>query len=232
MSVFSQDTLKVFEAKAICSPRVKRIIQRETASTYADFVEVLHEDIEFALLRIQQNKARFHSEKEDFITDALVMSLSSMGYDAWHDSYVNGHVDVSVYGHDHDFLWIAEAKRDNGASELEAGFRQLVHRYSTGAPQHSCAGMLIYIQGRDAATILGNWRDCVTSTLVTEFKQLQVSNCPKGNPLAFVSVQKHDSSGLDFKVRHIGVPLYHEPTDKSAVRSKSRKATTPSDPTR
>jgi hypothetical protein len=44
------------------------------------------------------------------------------------------------------------------------------------------------------------------------------------NSLAFYSDHKLESSGTDFKVRTMGIALYHEPKDKSARNSAAKKA--------
>ncbi|MBA3772494.1 MAG: hypothetical protein H0X13_08435 [Ramlibacter sp.] len=46
----------------------------------------------------------------------------------------------------------------------------------------------------------------------------------KRNPLPFYSDHKLESSGTDFKVRTMGVALYHKPKDKSARNSAAKKA--------
>jgi hypothetical protein len=70
--------------------------------------------------------------------------------------------------------------------------------------------VLIYCYTKDTKAMLGKWRE----ELNIRNAHVNTFDSPTGNPLVFHSTHKHDSSGLDFHVRHKAIALYWNPQDK------------------
>ena len=47
---------------------------------------------------------------------------------------------------------------------------------------------------------------------MTQFEGLTLTDCPRTPETAFVSEHLHETTGLPYKVRHISMALYHQPT--------------------
>jgi hypothetical protein len=159
--------------------------------------------------------ARDSTDSEDRLSSEVLGGLSILGYDAVADGKTGGHVDLSVKMG--EYSWIGEAKKDGNFHE---GFLQLTTRYVpvSGNFAHNQGGLIFYlIATPDARSKLGTWRDNLTS------KGHACVDC-KRNQLAFYSDHKLESSGTNFKVRTMGVALYHKPKDKSARTSAAKKA--------
>ena len=155
------------------------------------------------------------ADTEDRLSAEVLGGLSIFGYDAVADGKTGGHVDLSVKMG--EFSWIGEAKKDGNFHE---GFLQLTTRYvpASGNFAHNQGGLLFYmIKSPDARGKLNTWRDDLTG------KGHACVDCTR-NQLAFYSDHKIESSGTNFKVRTMGIALYHRPKDKSARTSAANKA--------
>jgi hypothetical protein len=60
----------------------------------------------------------------------------------------------------------------------------------------------------DAKKMLGNWEEELKS------RNPGVTTSASGDPLSFDSINKHETSGLDFHVRHKVVSMHWDPKDK------------------
>lgn len=183
--------------------------------TYEEFVGQLYDDIDQLIYRMQGGPELRQTDSEDRLSAEVLGGLSILGYDAVADGKTGGHVDLSVKMG--EFSWIGEAKKDGNFHE---GFLQLTTRYvpASGNFAHNQGGLIFYLVATpNARGKLTNWRDDLTSNGYT------CVDCTR-NPLAFYSDHKIESSGTDFKVRTMGVALYHQPKDKSARNSAAKKA--------
>ncbi|SDO83452.1 hypothetical protein SAMN04488595_102450 [Ralstonia sp. 25mfcol4.1] len=207
--MLGEDSLAKLAALAAVDSRTELFIKRELVETYDDFIDVLYRDLDRVIGKLQERKQLYHDSTEDPITMYIVDLLDERGYSVAHDTKIGGHVDIVVRGRDPSFLWLCEAKRDKGPEWLAEGFEQLCLRYSNGGHNHRHGGMLVYCQGKFAARIMTNWRRHLVS--LVQFEEIDVEDCPR-SPLAFVSEHIHDTSGLSYTVRHMGVALYHNPT--------------------
>ncbi|MFX9840685.1 hypothetical protein ABTP51_19090, partial [Acinetobacter baumannii] len=68
---------------------------------------------------------------EDDINTQIVRDLKLLNYDAVHDKFDNGHVDIHVEVSGFPFKWLGESKIWKGVSKIEGGFKQLLEDYST-----------------------------------------------------------------------------------------------------
>lgn len=183
--------------------------------TYEEFVGQLYDDIDQLIYRMQGGPELRQKDSEDRLSAEVLGGLSIFGYDAVADGKTGGHVDLSVKMG--EFSWIGEAKKDGNFHE---GFLQLTTRYvpASGNFAHNQGGLIFYLVATpNARGKITTWRDDLTS------KGHGCVDCTR-NPLAFYSDHRLESSGTDFKVRTMGVALYHKPKDKSARTSAANKA--------
>lgn len=184
--------------------------------SYDDFVAQLYEDIDDLIYTMQAGRELRQKDSEDRLSADILGGLSRHGYIATPDSKTGGHVDISVkLG---DFAWIGEAKKDGNFHE---GFLQLTTRYvpASGNYSHNQGGLIFYmIKTPDAHGKLETWRNDLAA------KGHACTDCNR-NTLAFYSTHKLEGSGTNFKVRTMGVTLYHQPKDKSARTSAANKLT-------
>lgn len=98
---------------------------------------------------------------EDDISIRIVHIISeNEGFNAVHDQYNNGHVDIVVESSDLQHKWLGEAKLYAGNKYTQNGLEQLVHDYSKGLPNES-GGILIYIDTTQIKSdkIISNWKE-------------------------------------------------------------------------
>ncbi|KAA3535647.1 hypothetical protein NLO83_20705 [Pseudomonas tremae] len=184
-------------------------IRRATASTYDQFVDTLHSDLDDVIKRIQENPEVRAKDGEDRLTMEIVNILRAMGYNAAHETKIGGHTDLSVKGKN-NYLWIGEAKIHGAYDYLFQGFQQLCTRYATGDAQQNRGALIIYIKNANSAQVIRNWQE----RLVTyELEDLTILPCKDRPGLAFDSSHKLVRTGLAFGVKHIGVSLYFKPQD-------------------
>lgn len=204
------DSFARFRVLAEADPATSLLVRRLLADTYAEFIDVLYRDLDQLFQVLQERKQLFCDAKEDEITMYLVDLLKQRQYRVEHDTKIGGHVDIVVRSSYTEFLWLGEAKRDSGPGWLAEGMEQLCSRYSAGSADRDHGGILVYIQGKQAARIFKNWRDRLETC--TQFEEIKVSDCTRQPSSAFVSSHIHDTSGLPYHVRHMSVGLYHRPT--------------------
>lgn len=203
------DKLSAFLALTKAEPATALYVERALANTYDRFIKILYQDVDRIISLFQTRKQTYHDASEDTISMTLADQLLTLGYNATHDTKNGGHMDLHIKSKRQDFLWIGEAKRDYGPAWIAEGMMQLTRRYSDGAKGRTHGGLLLYIQNKNAKKIFADWRkapadECIYDDLVT-------SDCPINPDLAFMSVHTHDTSGLDYTIRHMGVALFHEP---------------------
>lgn len=213
MSITLQDFERYSSKRAVQASLRRAKISEE--GTYEEFVDQLYDDIDQLIYRMQSGPEVRQADSEDRLSAEVLGGLNLLGYDAVADGKTGGHVDLSVKMG--EFSWIGEAKKNGNFYE---GFLQLTTRYvpASGNFAHNQGGLIFYLLATsDAKGKLNAWRDCLTS------EGHACVDC-KRNPLAFYSDHKLESSGTDFKVRTMGVALYHKPKDRSARNSAAKKA--------
>lgn len=191
-----------------------RRIKISEEGTYDDFIEQLYDDIDQLIYSMQAGPELRQNDSEDRLSADILGGLRIHGYAAVPDGKTGGHVDISVKMG--DFSWIGEAKKDGNFHE---GFLQLTSRYvpASGNFAHNQGGLIFYLaKTPDARGKLDTWREKLTANGAA------CLDCNR-NPLAFYSHHKLAGSGTSFKVRTMGVSLYHQPTDKSARISAAKK---------
>ena len=218
MCTFTFSSIKEVRAFAASTfPGGDKIFKRADVATYEDFVEVLYEDIDDIIRLLEQNRELQNGLPEDVTTIQLVTNLRSRGYEAHHDLKINGHTDISVTRG--TYLWIGEAKKHNSTDYVYEGFLQLTTRYSTGVPDQNAGGLLIYLHTQpNTVGVMENWRNHLAGKGLPNYT---AAKCPK-SVFAIRSSHTHETTGLDFYVRHIPLSLYFAPMDKSGVKTRAR----------
>lgn len=197
-----QGQLRVF------MPDLAARIDMELSTTYEEFVKNIQYALDRSISYIEENPGVRLEDSEDRTTIEIVGNLQQRGYDADHDTKVNGHVDI-VIRHRAGYQWLGEAKKGNGYTWVHQGFEQLCTRYSRGTPDQNQGGILIYIRTKNAKSFISKWKDHLTSH--AEWQDLRFEECTEKPGLYFYTEHRHDSSGLTYRVRHMGIVLHHDP---------------------
>lgn len=215
-SNFSIPNLSLKELRKLESyiPELGRFPSRLLAETYDEFINELYKDIDTLIFYKEENPELYGKDTEDRITIDIKIFLCGLGYNASHETKIGGHADLVVKKK--EFLWIGEAKIHSSYSYLWEGFLQLTTRYSTGDCNQKDGGLLIYIRNENAKTIMDKWQTHLCSKKLPDYS---FNPCSKRR-LAFFSNHKHERTGESFRVRHMGITLYFNPKDKSAMKGE------------
>lgn len=180
------------------------------ARTHKQRVQAVDAAIDWAVSELAKTARHHLQASEDSLTLQIVINLKAMGFQASHDTDVGGHCDIVIEGRD-GFLWLAEAKIHGNYPWLLKGFRQLTERYSTGIAGQTDGGLIIYSRRPRIDRMMKAW----SKHLKEHERGVTVTACPKAPP-AFISKQIHTRTGDEFKIRHVPVSLYFNPTDALA----------------
>lgn len=189
-------------------PDLAARIDMELATSYQDFVKTIYSALDSSISYLEDNPGIRQEDSEDRTTIEIVGHLKQRGYDADHDTKINGHVDIVVRNRA-GYKWLGEAKKHTAYPWLHQGFEQLCTRYSRGTQNQNQGGILIYIRTKDAKSVISKWKDHLTSH--AEWKDLRFEECAEKPGLYFYTEHQHDSSGLPYRVRHMGIVLHHDP---------------------
>lgn len=143
---------------------------------------------------------------EDEITMQVVQMLNAAGISAVHDQHVNGHCDIIVEHHS-GFRWLGEAKVHKDYGWLDDGFMQLSTRYGTALEGKDHGELIIYHRGGRSVHVLTEWKD----RLLDQHKAVTLTEDKIKTGLHFRTEHNCANSGCRFFVRHIIVPLQHDP---------------------
>jgi hypothetical protein len=188
-------------------PIKRAVLAAGLLSDYDVFCDRLETAILSAIDHLEKLKSIYIKLGEDAITLMIVYALSKDGFAVTHDAYVNGHCDIVV--RQGSYEWYGEAKLDDGPSYVMKGFRQLCDRYSPGGPTTNRGGLLVYTKKRNKLRVLDVW----LKRIVKDYER----------PVTVIPICKmtitgrtehiHPASGIQFKVRHFPVSMFHQPTD-------------------
>lgn len=186
------------------------LILSSISTTYDKFICTLYQYIEKAILRLEQNKKIRINDEEDRITEEIITYLCGCGYAVSHDTtHGGGHCDIVVKLN--NYIWLGEAKIHNSYEYLMKGFKQLTSRYATGT-DFCCQGSLfIYCFNKDAVSVVKEWKDKLKSSYGDNC--ISKEQCKDRPSFSFYSIHKHESSGIDYKVKHIFAVLHYDPKD-------------------
>ncbi|MFJ5447019.1 hypothetical protein ACIKP9_12325 [Methylobacillus methanolivorans] len=189
------------------NPMAMNQINLFLATTYEQWVSVLYEQLDSAIERMEDGASYYqkNSNDEDTLTHHLINPLSQLGYNATHDTYTRGHVDIKIIHR--SFVWLGEAKIYNSYTKLLDGYQQLTTRYSSGDVNKNQGGMLIYYYGRNTKRMMNAWQ----RKLGGHDSRINFTDCSRRPELAFISNKIHEVSGLEYRIRHIPVMLRYSP---------------------
>ncbi|WP_016834616.1 hypothetical protein [Herbaspirillum lusitanum] len=205
------------------SENVQNFLRSQLVSSYEEFVEVLYDDLDLVISKLESNPQYYADDGEDKITNAMANMLTMTYYDASHGSTAGGSVDLTVKGKNPLWTWIGEAKIFSSITDLKEGFLQLTTRYRTGSPNNSQGGILAFTKRPLAADLMRDWQNTVRDMSLPDFSE---RICERRSGLAFYTTHKHEASGIPFRIRHNAVSLYFHPKDKSgraAAKYKEKK---------
>ncbi len=216
---FSIDKLSLRDLEKLQEyvPALAGFPSRLLADTYDEFIDELYKDIDNIVFSKEENPELYEQDTEDRITIDIKNTLRILGYDASHEAKVGGHADLLV--RKNKFLWIGEAKIHRSYDYLWQGFQQLTTRYSTGDCNQKDGGLLIYIRNENAKNVMDSWQLHLSSKELPDYS----SNPCLKRKLAFFSSHKHQRTGEPFRVKHIGMTLYFNPKDKSAIKHRRKQ---------
>ncbi|QOJ23589.1 MAG: hypothetical protein HRU78_07955 [Gammaproteobacteria bacterium] len=192
-------------------PDLARFADFVLANTYDKFLEILHKDLQDCIESIEINPSVRQKDSEDRITEDVIGWLRARGYYASHDEQVGGHCDVVVRVRDKPFMWLGEAKKHSAYEDLQTGFNQLCTRYARGTPNNDNGGLIIYIYNEKATDVIAEWKKRLRNL---ELEKYYEKECDSRSHLSFYSTHTHQSSGLPYTVKHMGVVLHFKPLDR------------------
>lgn len=154
--------------------------------------------------------ANLEKKLEDGISIQLIGLLNQNGFDAGHEDFHNGHVDIVIRSKNKKFTWLGEAKLYGGNKYSEKGLYQLINDYSLGHLNES-GGVLIYLNSTQYSVknVMQNWDSHLKELskdsknrldhFTSEFKKNE--NGQQDSSI-FFSTHEHHRSGDPYKIRH------------------------------
>lgn len=193
------DLLASIYAKLTGTPGIVAI-DFAMANNHKSRLGVVRRAIDLIVSEHVETRQNRQGRSEDELTADVISALKMMGFDAEHDVQIGGHTDISIRGPD-EFLWIGEAKiHSSSYDRLLEGFVQL-ESYFPGTQGKDAGDLLIYLYGRDAASVMTRWRDHLTT------KRSDVTVVATDD-LMILTEHRHAGSGRMLDFRHKLVPLF------------------------
>jgi hypothetical protein len=174
---------------------------------YGFFLDVLYDDLESCLKRIEEDPKVRLKDSEDRLSQEIISMLCAMNYDAGHDELVGGHSDIVVRG-GKDYLFVAEAKIHSDYDYLLQGWNQLTTRYMRGTPHADHGALLVYVRVKDCANVVAKWATLLDAQKLVAYSR---SDCEIRKELGFRTNHTHTSSGRAVSVRHIALSMHWGP---------------------
>jgi hypothetical protein len=210
-TLIREPTWAELEAAANTTPKKIQLELQQifyTASKYEKFVELIEKALNYSAGKMVAVKNIINKEQsEDQLTYMLSAPLLGMGFDISHSTNQGGHCDIVIEG-DEEMLWLGEAKKYTDYSKLMGGHQQLLDRYASGLSSQLNGGIIIYMFGKKAASMMNEWRKYLEDSR-DALRSEDIAN----QPLQFRTVEPHRATEREISVRHIAIPLFHEPTD-------------------
>ncbi|GAB2626742.1 hypothetical protein [Novilysobacter erysipheiresistens] len=189
----------------------QQLMWRFNKPKYPEWVQHVEEGVAHQISEMASRRNDLHDLDEDALTAVVVIALRNLDMDI-DGKVVNGNADLSIEFD--DYRWLGEAKIALDASKLYHGYQQLTSRYSTGLPNGSAGGMLLYCTHDSAKVILDGWKAALEH-------QVPHSNPIDGEmPLSFRSTDTCGSTGLSLDIVHLAFPLFHKPLENESKLSK------------
>lgn len=189
---------------------VRTILSWSLAANTAERLEVLRGALDRCYEKLVDARGIIVGKDrgEDELSMQVVQMLQMAGFQATHDTHVNGHCDI-VVTHGDGFRWLGEAKVHKDYAWLEKGFLQLSTRYGTAMPGRNNGEVIIYHSGGNAAAVLREW----SKRMQERFPDVELVDDSISETLSFLTTHTCSNAGIPFHVRHVIVPLQHAPVD-------------------
>tara|TARA_B100000678_G_scaffold287402_1_gene293921 strand:+ start:868 stop:1611 length:744 start_codon:yes stop_codon:yes gene_type:complete len=216
------------------------MIQCSHAESYEEFVSAVHEVVDNAVQRVEQQSHLVFdtSNAEDGWTSKIIDNISSSGLYA-RPAMMSGNTDIAIEQIGGPFSIICESKiigsapgsttnYDNG--HLFEGVLQLVTRYATCSPGNDHCILIILCFKPMARTVLDKWRKFFfkktkEDSFSSRFSGLDDYECGVYSGMrGFFTRHVHYTSGEPVKIRHVPVHLFFEPQDKSGRKESQGKS--------
>lgn len=193
-------------------------------SFYSSLYKAL-ESISKKAYRLRNYKTH-HSEEE--LASYFSEELERMCFDSEREPDRTGHVDIVVRTaiDGEDIEWYGECKilALNGSNrDIHQGYLQLTTRYSFG--DYGEHGIIIFNKKDKAKSRVSDWWTYLKEKELIASKR----DCPITD-LAFFTDCEDECTGRNINIRHLFIPLFYAPRDKSAVKSVQNKAQKPQKP--
>ncbi len=200
------------------SPALSPLLRVTMLNDYNDFVALIHDVIDQSVRYMMRNPQHHQNKREESLTDTLLQHFDALNIEARPETSVGGHCDIVIEHRAKGWLWLGEAKKHSNYEHLNGGMNQLLDRYAMADEGQDQGGLVIFIFNRKAAKVIQKWRKLV----VNRDDCADTTDSPTRQKLSFFSHHPEtDQTGLDFHVKHIGVPLYHAPDDKKPLPTPS-----------
>ncbi|MFU9138474.1 hypothetical protein [Erwinia tasmaniensis] len=160
-----------------------------------------------------------HSEEE--LASFFSGELERMLFNSEREGDRTGHVDIIVRTNidDEDIEWYGECKilaLDGSNWDIHQGYLQLTTRYSFA--EYGEHGIIVFNKKDKAKFRVSEWWDYLKDKESLKSKK----NC-EISELAFFTECEDECTGININIRHLFIPLFYAPKDKSAVKSKQNK---------
>ncbi|WP_065065265.1 hypothetical protein [Paraburkholderia tropica] len=226
MSSLPNVSLADYYDKVKHNPVTRNMVRLQYVQSYAEFIEIFYELLDYAIDRLQENPQHHQEDSEDALTVKLMNLLEMAGLSVTTGTTGGGNKDLTVRGLNPEWSWIGEAKKFNSLTDVREGFLQLTTRYRTANPLYARAGLIAYTLRPRAAQLLKDWMEAapnVANETAVKLENFRVEECKRRPGLAFNSFHTHVASGLECEIRHVAVVLYHLPEDKSGRTAKKHQ---------
>jgi len=212
--------------QALCDTdvRARNTIRRLFATTHAEFLDVLYDDLAVALKLLDDSANNYpEDEPEDATTNRLSFILNGMDYSASHNKQAGGNVDLTVEVTRRNFSWIGEAKRFESLTGMREGYLQLATRYRPSMDSDGIlhGGLIGYIRKANASGLMQSWHDHFVA--MPEASGPLIEPCARRKNLGFISQHAHQDYGLPLRVWHMCAVMRVAPQDKSARGAKKHQ---------
>jgi hypothetical protein len=215
--VNERQTLGELQAIMASVPGGKRFIERVNASSFEQFVSLLHEDINDIVREMEANPDHHQDTDEDGLTYFIEALLRQRSYRAAKGTRNGGSIDLTVTGRLEGFSWIAEAKIYTSLTAVKEGFLQMHTRYRPADIEKAKVGMLIYIRREHPKKLMDEWR---AELKEMDLIDLNFVSCTTRPNTAFFTIHTPVHSDIATETRHVSVSLFHKPMDKSGRAAK------------
>ncbi|EMH9173047.1 hypothetical protein M4B70_22205 [Klebsiella pneumoniae] len=208
-------TIEMIEKNA---PELLEYYANKCPSNAQDFYKNLYKALKKISKKAYQQRNYKVNHSEEELASFFSTELQTMLFDSERECDRSGHVDIVVRASlsEEDIEWYGECKilAPTGSNwDIHQGYLQLTTRYAFG--NYDEHGVIVFNKKNNAIERLKDWWEYLSDKEKIDFKiDCNISD------MAFFTKCKDESTGRLKNIRHLFVPLFYQPKDKSAVNSK------------